>query len=1071
MTKVKKPWWKRLLKFFAWLMLIPIILLVVVIALVFYNQDSLVQKGLATVNESFAGQIKLKDSHISPFHDFPNVCIDLEDLEVYESKSTSEKPIAHVKDVFIDFDLKKIIEGKYRINMLEIIGGEIKIIQDTTGKLNLMNAFESTGPIDTASSNEIFRMGLKKIKIKNVDVLYVDQTQKKTFYTYLDDINAKFSTGRKRMRAAVDGTFHMTFIKDKDTSFIKNKKFDIDAAIIFDKKREILDIKPSKLILEGVSFAMKGFMIFKGSPYMNLQFNGDKSDFNMLFAFLPADLATYMQKYKNAGSLYFDASVKGIVGNDRQPEVMADFGCKNGYFTNIKEKKTIDQLSFRGYFTNGKKRNPSTFEFGLVDMYAFPEQGEVMANIMVRNFEDPKVNMDVSTDFDLQFLAKFLQLQQLQNLSGQVSLKVHYDELVDVNATSKTFAKLKDGVDSELKIRNLTFKMPKYPYPIKDLNLDAIMKTKNVYVENFTAKVGASDIKMNLGITNLPAIFHKEGTPLDIHMLLSSKLLDLKQLTTFDSTKLKPIDEAINGFQMAFTFKTKASNFTDTNMALPHGEFYIDKLCGQLKHYARRLEDLKADVIIDASSLKLLALKGKLGGKKGKSYLDIKGELKNYPMWFKKNKKGTSEIIFDIACDTLKFGKTFVYKNVDYISDAYRRETLSALKLKGNAKIVYDSVFKSMELVLEEGSLKSMIHPLKLENLAGTIKYSDNRIRMKKFTGKMGKNEFTISLGYFLGANPDEAKKNNRFTLNAKYLNLDELLSYDMSKVARKKKPGDTTKVVVSSHDTIFNVFSLPFSNMKIKLDVKELLYQKIHLHNVVGRMRMQKNHYFYIDTLFMDAADGHIEIDGYFNGSDKSKIYFAPNVKLQDVDLAKLMLKFDNFGQEYLVSNNISGHLTGKLNGKVRMHTDLMPIMDESEITMKTSLTNGALKNYAPMQLMKDYFKDKNLNNILFDTLQNTFEIKKGVMYIPAMNINSSLGFIEISGKQAFTSDMDYNIKVPMKMVTDVGFKYLFGKKREEVDSSQVDGIVYRDKDKKVKFVNINIKGNSEDFKISLGK
>jgi hypothetical protein len=51
------------------------------------------------------------------------------------------------------------------------------------------------------------------------------------------------------------------------------------------------------------------------------------------------------------------------------------------------------------------------------------------------------------------------------------------------------------------------------------------------------------------------------------------------------------------------------------------------------------------------------------------------------------------------------------------------------------------------------------------------------------------------------------------------------------------------------------------------------------------------------------------------------------------------------------------------------------------------------------------------------------------------------------------------------------VGFKYLFGKKREEVDSSQVDGIVYRDKDKKVKFVNINIKGNSEDFKISLGK
>lgn len=1071
MTKVKKPWWKRLLKFFAWLMLIPIFLVIVIIALVYYNQDSLVQKGLVTVNESFAGCIKLKDSHISPFHDFPNISIDLEDVEVYESKTTNTKPIAHLKDVYLDFDVMKIIEGKYRINMLEIIGGEMRIIQDTTGKLNLMNAFESVGPVDTTGSNEVFKLGLKKIKIKDLDVKYVDETQKKTFDTYLDDINASFRTGTKRLRSSVDGTFHMTYLNNKDTSFIKNKKFDIDAAIVFDKKREILDIKPSTLLLEGVSFAMKGFMIFKGNPYMNLQFNGEKSDFNMLFAFLPSDLAGYMQKYKNAGSLYFDASIKGIVGNDRQPEIRADFGCKNGYFTNIKSKKTLDQLSFRGYFTNGEKRNPSTFEVGLVDVYAFPEQGEVMANVVVRNFEDPNVNMDVSTDFDLQFLAKFLQLQQLQNLSGQVSLKVHYDELVDVNATSKTFAKLKQGIDSELKIRNLIFKMPKYPHTIKNLNLDAYMKEKNVYVENCSVNVGSSDLKLNVGITNLPAIFHKEGTPLDLHIVVSSKKLDFKELTTFDTTKLKPIDEAITGFQGVFTFKTRAKNFTDTTMALPHGEFYIDKLCGQLKHYARRLEDLKADVVINESSLKLLALKGKLGGKKGKSYLDIKGELKNYPMWFKKNIKGSSEIVFDIACDTLKFGRTFVYKNVDYIPDAYRRETLSGLKLKGNCKMVYDSVFKSMELVIEDGGVKSKIHPMKLENLAGTVKLSDNRIRLKKMTGKLGKNEFTISLGYFLGSNFDEAKKNNRFTLRAKYLNLDELLNYDMSKVARKKKAGDSTKVVVSSHDTIFNVFSLPFSNMKIKLDVKELLYQKIHLHNVVGRMRMQKNHYFYIDTLSMDAADGHIEIDGYFNGSDKSKIYFAPNIKLQDVDLAKLMLKFDNFGQEYLVSNNISGHLTGKLNGKVRMHTDLMPIMDESEITMKTSLTNGALKNYAPMQLMKDYFKDKNLNNILFDTLQNTFEIKKGVMYIPSMNINSSLGFIEVSGKQAFTSDMDYNIKVPMKMVTDVGFKYLFGKKREEVDSTQVDGIVYRDKDKKVKFVNINIKGNSEDFKISLGK
>ncbi|MDP2386918.1 MAG: AsmA-like C-terminal region-containing protein [Bacteroidota bacterium] len=1071
MSKPKKPIWKRILKFLLWLTLLPVLLIIILITILYFNQDALVQKGLATVNENFVGELKLKDSHISPFHDFPNVSIDLEDIELYESKTGDKKPIAHIKDMYVDFDVRKLIQGKYRINTIELIGGEIKVIQDTLGNLNITKAFDSTGPVDTVKTNEVFKLGLKKIKIKNVDVKYIDETQKKTFDTKLEDINASFRTGTKRLRASVDGKFQMTFIKDKDTSFIKNKAFDIDAAIVFDKKKEILTIKPSKLLLEGVSFAMKGFMIFKGNPYMNLQFNGEKSDFNILFAFLPQDLATYMQKYKNAGNIYFDATVKGIVGNDRQPEITADFGCKNGFFTNVGSKKTVDKLEFRGYFTNGAKRNPSTFEIGLVDVFAYPEQGDVKGNIIVRNFDDPNVNMDVSTDFDLQFLAKFLQLQQLQNLSGKISLKVHYDELVDINAPKTTFAKLKDGVDSELHIKDLTFKMPKYPYPIKNVNLDAVMKNKSLYVEHCSATVGSSDINLVLGVNNLPAVFHKKGTPLDVHMILSSKRLDIKQLTTFDTIKMMPIDEVITGFQMAFTFKTKASNFTDTNMVLPHGEFYIDKLCGKLKHYARNLENLKADIIIDNNTLKLVGSQGKLGGKYGKSDFNISGALKNYPMWFKKNITGASDIDFNIACDTLRFGKTFIYKNVNYIPENYRRERLSDFKLKGTAKILYDTAFKSAIVVIESGSVKSKIHPLKLENLSGTIKYSDNRIRLRKFTGKMGKNEFTVSLGYFLGENLEEAKKDNRFTLRAKYLNLDELLNYDMTKVARKKKKDDTTKVVINSHDTIFNVFSLPFSNMKIKLDVKELLYHKIHLSNVKARMRMQKNHYFYIDTLAMDAADGHIEIDGYFNGSDKSKIYFAPNIKLQDVDLAKLMIKFDNFGQDYILSNNISGHLTGKLNGKIRMHTDLIPIMDESEITMKTSLTNGALNNYAPMLMLADYFKDKNLNTILFDTLQNTFEIKKGVMYIPTMNINSSLGFIEVSGKQAFTSDMDYLVKVPMKMVTDVGFKFLFGKKRDEADSTQLDGIVYRDKDKKVKFVNIKIKGNSEDFKISLGK
>src|SRR5690606_16835310 len=132
----------------------------------------------------------------------------------------------------------------------------------------------------------------------------------------------------------------------------------------------------------------------------------------------------------------------------------------------------------------------------------------------------------------------------------------------------------------------------------------------------------------------------------------------------------------------------------------------------------------------------------------------------------------------------------------------------------------------------------------------------------------------------------------------------------------------------------------------------------------------------------------------------------------------------------------------------------------------------NGSLVDFAPMQAMASYFKDKNLRLIRFDTLQNKLTFTNGVLDIPAMNINSSLGYIQLSGKQSLDLNMEYYIRVPMQMVTKVGFSALFSRKPEEVDLSQVDEIEYIDKDKKIAFMNLKVTGTPNgEFEVGLGK
>ena len=240
---------------------------------------------------------------------------------------------------------------------------------------------------------------------------------------------------------------------------------------------------------------------------------------------------------------------------------------------------------------------------------------------------------------------------------------------------------------------------------------------------------------------------------------------------------------------------------------------------------------------------------------------------------------------------------------------------------------------------------------------------------------------------------------------------------------------------------------------------------------NFYTNVRMQANQQLYLDTLTIGIAEGRIGARAHFNGSDPNKIYLRSRIRVDDVNIEKMMLKLDYFGQDYVINKNIKGRLNGQIKSYVRIHPDLTPLINESEAQLDIDIRNGELVNFAPIRAMSSYFKDKNLNIVRFDTLRNTLSFKNGALSIPNMNINTSLGFMEISGTQSLDTHMEYYVRIPLKMVTSVGFRMLFGKKQEEVDPDQVDAIEYRDKDKRVRFMNLKITGTPEDYKVGLGK
>ena len=98
----------------------------------------------------------------------------------------------------------------------------------------------------------------------------------------------------------------------------------------------------------------------------------------------------------------------------------------------------LEKIGFKGSFTNGSKRDLSTMRFELENFSAKPEAGTFKGKLSVENFDSPDIDMNLVSDFDLDFLSKFLNTKELKGLSGRVILTMNFHDIIDLNNPEKS---------------------------------------------------------------------------------------------------------------------------------------------------------------------------------------------------------------------------------------------------------------------------------------------------------------------------------------------------------------------------------------------------------------------------------------------------------------------------------------------------------------------------------------------------------------------------------------------------------------------------------------------------------
>jgi hypothetical protein len=1165
-------------KYILWISIILLPVAVSGIALFILNnkQNEIITEILDNVNEGFKGTITIDDTKISPFKNFPYISIDLKGLHIYETKNTDIQPLANIGDAYIGFDLWTILKGKYDIKTIRISNAYFDIIQDTLNTYNILNAFEST--TEEVPTGEAFHLDLKKIVLENVKLHKTNLNDSVSLHFEIGKASSTFKKNPTAIDFAIESDFILNIIRGADTSFTKNKHFELKSEFHFNSKTHVIDFEPSTIVLEQALFGMEGTIDFDNDFDLQLNFTGKKPNFDLLIAFAPNELSETLRGYGNKGEIYFDAAVKGKSINGHQPSVEASFGCKEGYFSNLNNQTKLHGMSFDAFFTNGENRSIETFEFRLNDFNAKPEAGTFTGKLMVKNFVSPEIDMQINSDFDLDFLAQFFNLKDLNNLTGNVFLSMNFHDIIDLNEPEKSLERLNQSYASNLKISNLNFRSNRFGLPIENLNLVANSSSNQLILEKCNFRSGKSDFSLQGALSNLPALVHQSEGIVVAEVQLNAAVLDLEEITNNLDDPKKIIAEKIQGLEADLKFSAKGNAFSTTS-PLPECKINLRNFQGKFQHYEHEIKQLSASVAFlpDAIALEALHFKvantdvsiaGKINdikalmqdkknGKttidysiasnnlqfgdifkyKGQSYIPesfkghelhllkmngtlqilfeddviqsqyftirnfygkldryphafhdfnavmrlyqndvyidrfdgmidqsdfhLKGKLENYGLFSVEDKEGNAKLSFDLASKSLRLKDLFSYNGENYVPEEYREESITDFSTKGHLDLHYqNNTLASQDLHINVLKGKFSMHPLHFENFTGNVHLENDVMHIRNLSGQLGKSDFKVSGYWHTNTENRKEKTTDKLSFYAKYLDMDALIHYE------EPLPGE-----IVDHDDVFNLFEVPFRNLDLNLQIDNMNYHKYNLSKLIANIRMKENHYIYFDQLNLNAASGAIQMTGYLNGSDPKHIYFSPNMKIRSVNLDEVMYKLDNFGQDMLVSDNLHGTFSGNIKGKILMHTDLTPKLDESELEMQVLVEDGKLEKFEPMYALAEFFGDKNLSKIIFDKLENNLVMKNGALYLPNMVINSSLGFIELSGKQGLDLQMEYYMRIPLKMVTGAAMQKLFGRKSSEIDPDQEDEIIYKDPKKKVSYVNVKISGTPDDYKISLQK
>ena len=410
-------------------------------------------------------------------------------------------------------------------------------------------------------------------------------------------------------------------------------------------------------------------------------------------------------------------------------------------------------------------------------------------------------------------------------------------------------------------------------------------------------------------------------------------------------------------------------------------------------------------------------------------------------------------------------------------------------KLLGRLKINADFLIRQggensqPEVKKCEGSIELADVDLKLkhdnrlfEKINGRISLAGNSTSLEDVRLKIAQSDLQINgtLTNLVGYIKSSESLNVKADIKSNGINVSDL--------------GSTTKAekIIASR-----FFVLPNNiNGDLNLAIGRLTYENHSFNNLRGTMNIKGRTITFPE---ISCVNAEASIYGAVEVKESSPEIFnlKASISSQDLKFKPLFKEWNNFQQTILTDENLSGRAEASLEFEAPFDIKSGIVFNSIQSKLAIKVFNGHLKN---IESFKDIIAslrtkagrlvlgdnninefEKKLNDLSFETLENTIIINKGIVQLPKMKIISSAMEMDVSGTHTFENIIDYRFAFRLRDIKQQNKFTEFGEIIDDETSFRVfmrmhgsidAPIIEWDKTAKLEQTKLNIQEAKQDAK-----